>query len=79
MKTVLNCNNQYTCLIEVSLTNILYFRYYADPSGAFFAFKAKAIGSGSEGAQTELQDQYHQVINFKKFMYRIINIYIYSQ
>ncbi|KXN71684.1 proteasome subunit alpha, partial [Conidiobolus coronatus NRRL 28638] len=34
--------------------------YYADPSGAFFAFKAKAIGSGSEGAQTELQDQYHQ-------------------
>jgi 20S proteasome subunit alpha 5 len=47
---------------------MLYFRYYADPSGAFFAFKAKAIGSGSEGAQTELQDQYHQVTNHIKYI-----------
>eukprot|EP01043_Picozoa_sp_COSAG02_P112271 COSAG02_NODE_48457_length_333_cov_1.311966_1_plen_28_part_10 len=26
--------------------------YHTDPSGTFVRFKAKAIGSGSEGAQT---------------------------
>lgn len=38
-----------------------YFRYHADPSGTFMRFDAKAIGSGAEGAQTELQEQYHKV------------------
>jgi 20S proteasome subunit alpha 5 len=27
-------------------------------------YDAKAIGSGSEGAQTELQEQYHKVLNY---------------
>ncbi|KAI0244215.1 proteasome component pup2 [Massospora cicadina] len=34
--------------------------YYADPSGTFARYAAKAIGSGSEGAQSELKDQYHK-------------------
>ena len=32
--------------------------YFSDPSGTFFQFKAKAIGAGSEGAQSTLQDKY---------------------
>jgi 20S proteasome subunit alpha 5 len=32
--------------------------FQTDPSGTFVQFKAKAIGAGSEGAQTELQDHY---------------------
>ncbi|KDN52410.1 N-terminal nucleophile aminohydrolase [Tilletiaria anomala UBC 951] len=32
--------------------------YHADPSGTFVRFDAKAIGSGSEGAQGELQEKY---------------------
>jgi 20S proteasome alpha/beta subunit len=36
-------------------------RYFADPSGTYTTYSAKAIGSGSEGAQTELQEQFHKV------------------
>lgn len=36
-------------------------RFHADPSGAFVRYGAKAIGSGSEGAQGELQDKYKKV------------------
>jgi 20S proteasome alpha/beta subunit len=32
-----------------------------DPSGTFVQFEAKAIGSGSEGAQQSLQEVYHKV------------------
>eukprot|EP00033_Pygsuia_biforma_P001292 GCRY01001460.1.p1 GENE.GCRY01001460.1~~GCRY01001460.1.p1 ORF type:complete len:251 (+),score=37.11 GCRY01001460.1:77-829(+) len=32
--------------------------YYADPSGTFVRFLAKAIGAATEGAQTALQEQY---------------------
>jgi 20S proteasome alpha/beta subunit len=32
-----------------------------DPSGTFIEYDAKAIGSGSEGAQQNLQDVYHKV------------------
>jgi len=38
--------------------NLHRFRYQTDPSGTFSRYDAKAIGSGSEGAQTNLQDQY---------------------
>ncbi|CAN3357397.1 proteasome subunit alpha type-5 [Diutina catenulata] len=34
--------------------------YHAEPSGTFYRYDAKAIGSGSEGAQTELQNEYHK-------------------
>ncbi|ORZ36259.1 nucleophile aminohydrolase [Catenaria anguillulae PL171] len=35
--------------------------YHADPSGTYVQWDAKAIGAGSEGAQTELQNEYHKV------------------
>lgn len=34
--------------------------YHADPSGTFVRYDAKAIGSGSEGAQGELQEKYRK-------------------
>ncbi|KAG9127325.1 proteasome component pup2 [Ceratobasidium sp. 392] len=34
--------------------------YHTDPSGTFVRYEAKAIGSGSEAAQSELQDKFHQ-------------------
>ncbi|KAJ9048742.1 proteasome component pup2 [Entomophthora muscae] len=40
--------------------------YYADPSGTFARYFAKAIGSGSEGAQAELKDQYHKSLTLKE-------------
>jgi len=33
--------------------------FHTDPSGTFVSYSAKAIGSGSEGAETELQEEYH--------------------
>lgn len=32
--------------------------YHTDPSGTYVKWKAKAIGAGSEGAQTALQESY---------------------
>ncbi|CAO3647337.1 unnamed protein product [Cunninghamella echinulata] len=40
--------------------------FHADPSGTFMKFQAKAIGSGSEGAQTELQKEYHKSITLEE-------------
>ncbi|KAL9260789.1 Proteasome subunit alpha type-5-like protein [Drosera capensis] len=34
--------------------------YYTDPSGTFWQCSAKAIGSGSEGADSSLQEQYNK-------------------
>jgi len=33
--------------------------FHTDPSGTFMRYEAKAIGSGSEAAQSELQDKWH--------------------
>lgn len=32
--------------------------FFSDPSGTYLQYKAKAIGAGSEGAQSTLQDKY---------------------
>lgn len=32
--------------------------FFSDPSGMFVRYKCKAIGSGSEGAQSTLQEGY---------------------
>ncbi|KAJ3318491.1 proteasome component pup2 [Blyttiomyces sp. JEL0837] len=40
--------------------------YHADPSGTFTRYDAKAIGSGSEGAQTELQEQFHKSLTLRE-------------
>ncbi|CAC5414096.1 proteasome subunit alpha type-5-like [Mytilus californianus] len=40
--------------------------YHMDPSGTFIQYDAKAIGSGSEGAQQALQDVYHKSMTLKE-------------
>lgn len=40
--------------------------YHMDPSGTFIQYEAKAIGSGSEGAQQALQDVYHKSMTLKE-------------
>ena len=37
-----------------------------DPSGTYVKFDAKAIGSGSEGAQQSLQEMYHKSMTLKE-------------
>lgn len=41
-------------------------RYHAEPSGTFYRYDAKAIGSGSEGAQAELQNEYHRSLTLSE-------------
>ena len=40
--------------------------FHMDPSGTFIQYDAKAIGSGSEGAQQALQEVYHKSMNLKE-------------
>ncbi|XP_064605700.1 proteasome subunit alpha type-5 [Liolophura sinensis] len=40
--------------------------FHMDPSGTFIQYQAKAIGSGSEGAQQALQDVYHKSMTLKE-------------
>eukprot|EP00850_Spirogloea_muscicola_P024185 SM000468S16946 [mRNA] locus=s468:14640:15789:+ [translate_table: standard] len=40
--------------------------YHTDPSGTFVRYEAKAIGSGSEGAQSALQDSYKKTMTLKE-------------
>jgi 20S proteasome subunit alpha 5 len=42
------------------------YRYHAEPSGTFYRYDAKAIGSGSEGAQAELQTEYHRSLTLEE-------------
>ncbi|XP_041348068.1 proteasome subunit alpha type-5 [Gigantopelta aegis] len=39
--------------------------FHMDPSGTFIQYDAKAIGSGSEGAQHSLQEVYHKSMTLK--------------
>ena len=41
-------------------------RYHAEPSGTFYRYDAKAIGSGSEGAQAELQNEFHKSLTLEE-------------
>merc|ERR1712020_203717 len=40
--------------------------FHMDPSGTYVQFDAKAIGSGSEGAQQSLQEVYHKEMKLKE-------------
>jgi len=40
--------------------------FHMDPSGTFIRYDAKAIGSGSEGAQQALQEVYHKSMTLKE-------------
>ncbi|KAH8861458.1 Proteasome subunit alpha type-5 [Schistosoma japonicum] len=48
--------------------------YHMDPSGTYIRYEAKAIGSGSEGAQQALQEIYHKMATVSvKNNYHIFN------
>lgn len=49
--------------------------YHAEPSGTFYRYDAKAIGSGSEGAQAELQNEYHKVGD-SSYIFCDLHIYV---
>lgn len=40
--------------------------YHTEPTGTFYRYQAKAIGSGSEGAQAELQNEYHSSLTMRE-------------
>ncbi|EIM83221.1 proteasome subunit alpha type 5 [Stereum hirsutum FP-91666 SS1] len=40
--------------------------FHTDPSGTFVRYDAKAIGSGSEAAQSELQDKWHKQMTLQE-------------
>ena len=40
--------------------------YFSDPSGTFVRYKAKAIGAGSEGAQTSLAESYSESMTMEE-------------
>lgn len=40
--------------------------YHTEPTGTFYKYDAKAIGSGSEGAQAELQNEYHSSLTMEE-------------
>ena len=42
------------------------YRFHAEPSGTFYRYDAKAIGSGSEGAQAELQNEFHKSLTLEE-------------
>lgn len=57
--------------------NYIYiFRYHTDPSGTFTQFDAKAIGAGSEGANTTLQEKYNKVNYLFFFIFQYLTIYL---
>ena len=47
-------------------------RYHLEPSGTFIEYEAKAIGSGSEGAQQNLQEIFHKVLRKSTFTIHFI-------
>jgi 20S proteasome subunit alpha 5 len=40
--------------------------FFSDPSGTFVQYKAKAIGAGSEGAQSNLEESYSDTMTLKE-------------
>jgi len=48
--------------------------YHMDPSGTLIQYDAKAIGSGSEGAQQNLQDSYDRSISLEKALTMALTI-----
>ena len=45
-----------------------------DPSGTFIQYDAKAIGSGSEGAQQTLQEVYHKSMTLDEACVEVLKI-----
>ena len=47
-------------------------RFHTDPSGSYWETNAKAIGSGSEGADTALTDHYNRVSHYYAILYLLL-------
>lgn len=52
------------CNFKLYFGILFIFRFFADPSGTFMKYQAKAIGSGSEVAQNQLQEEYRKDMDF---------------
>ena len=48
--------------------------YHTDPSGAYSRYAAKAIGSGSESAQSTLQEQYNKSMSLAEAQRLTLNV-----
>jgi len=48
--------------------------YHTDPSGTFTRYEAKAIGSGSEAAQSDLQDKYHKQMTLDEAQILVLRV-----
>jgi len=48
--------------------------FHMDPSGTYVQFDAKAIGSGSEGAQQSLQEVFHKEMSLKEAIKHAMSI-----
>ena len=48
--------------------------FHMDPSGTYVQYDAKAIGSGSEGAQQSLQEVYHKSMTLKEALKAVLTI-----
>lgn len=48
--------------------------FYLDPSGTFIEYEAKAIGSGSEGAQQTLEEMYHKSLTLREGINIVLTI-----
>jgi len=48
--------------------------FHMDPSGTYVQYDAKAIGSGSEGAQQSLQEAYHKSMTLKEALKTALTI-----
>lgn len=52
--------------------------FHMDPSGTYVQYNAKAIGSGSEGAQQSLQEMYHNVSYYFDSHFQFIHNFYFS-
>lgn len=48
--------------------------YHTDPSGTYTRYEAKAIGSGSEAAQSDLQDKYHKQMTLREAEHLVLKV-----
>ena len=48
--------------------------FHMDPSGTYVRYDAKAIGSGSEGAQQSLQEVFHKGMTMKEAIKHALSI-----
>ncbi|KAI0299953.1 proteasome subunit alpha type 5 [Russula brevipes] len=48
--------------------------FHTDPSGTFVRYDAKAIGSGSEAAQSELQDKWHSQMSLREAQVLVLRV-----